>query len=158
MSNLSAGFMRERIKGNNDYILQLHYIYIESGDRMLKAVKVRHSGGFTLIELMIASAILAVLIIGVAFFFLNMINQSQTIDSATRALEISRQGLELYRTVDVGSIDPGTVIGPEIIDEDFDRYMTISSVTESPNARLVKCTVKYGTPAGSDSISLSTIF
>lgn len=124
---------------------------------MRRTVSIGYSKGFTLIELMIASAVLAVLIIGVAFFFLNMIKQSQSLDQGTRALEISRQGLELYRTVDISSLDVGTY-GPDTVDTEFFRYMTISTVTETADARLVKCTVKYGTPSGLDSISLSTIF
>ncbi len=124
---------------------------------MQKIIATKHLKGFTLIELVIASAILAVLIIGVAFFFLNMIKQSQTVDMATRALEISRQGLELYRTVDVSSMDVGTVVC-DTVDGEFIRYMRIGSVSESVQARLVESTVMYGTPAGLDSISLSTIF
>ncbi len=114
--------------------------------------------GFTLVELIIASAILAVLIIGIGLFFTALIERSDVVDSMTRALEICRQGIEEYRTLDVSGMADGTY-GPDSIDGEFARYFHISTpYSEYPDAKLVVCEVTWRGPDGPDQLTLSTIY
>lgn len=113
--------------------------------------------GFTLVEVLLASVILAILIVGVGFFFGYLIDQSDVMDDKTRALELARQGIEEMRTLDMNTIPDGTT-GPVSFDK-FDRYITVSS--PFPNlskARMVQCYVVWTGANGADSLSLSTVF
>lgn len=114
-------------------------------------------GGFTLIEVLIASVLLAVLLIGVGFFFTNIVKQSDIVDDRTRAMELSRQGLEEIRTLDVKSMSLGHSTTETI--EKFGRYFDISEVDPLyPNARNVECVVFWNGPDGPDTLRFSTIF
>jgi len=46
--------------------------------------------GFTLVEVLVASVILAILVVGIGFFFGHIIRQSDVMDDKTRALELAR--------------------------------------------------------------------
>jgi len=112
--------------------------------------------GFTLVELMIASAILAILIISVGFFLTQIIERSDMVDDMTKALELCRQGIEQYRTLDLSSMS-GSV--SDTIDGNFYRTITLSEpYTEYQDAKLVVCEVKWDGIGGRDSLSLSTIY
>ena len=125
---------------------------------MLDKISGKHGKGFTLIEVVIASVILAVILTAVGFFFSNMIKQSDIVDNRTRDLQDSRQGLEKIRTLDVASMPDGRV-GPETLESFFDRYVEVSTpYTEYLDAKLVRCVVVWDTQDGPDSISLSSIF
>jgi prepilin-type N-terminal cleavage/methylation domain-containing protein len=115
------------------------------------------SGGFTLIEVLIASVLLAVLLIGVGLFFTNIIKQSDVVDDRTRAMEIARQGLEEIRTQDILSLP----LGQSPIDtlEKFRRYYMVSGADSVyANSRLVECYVYWTDATGQDTLSFSTIF
>ncbi|MCK5116718.1 MAG: prepilin-type N-terminal cleavage/methylation domain-containing protein [Candidatus Aegiribacteria sp.] len=119
---------------------------IESDDR-----------GFTLIEVLIASLLLAIILTGIGFFFMNIIKQSDVLDDRTRGMELARQGLEEIRTLDITSMPLGRTI-PEDIDY-FHRCFEISEVDPLyPSARNVRCVVYWLGAVGSDSISFSSIF
>ena len=119
---------------------------IESGDR-----------GFTLIEVLIASLLLAIILTGIGFFFMNIIKQSDILDDRTRGMELARQGLEEIRTLDIKSFPLGRTT-PEDIDY-FHRCFEIAAVDPLyPNARNVRCVVYWISAIGSDSISFSSIF
>jgi prepilin-type N-terminal cleavage/methylation domain-containing protein len=112
--------------------------------------------GFTLVELMIASAILAILIISVGFFLTQIIERSDMVDDMTKALELCRQGIEQYRTLDLSSMS-GSV--SDTIDGNFYRTITLSEpYTEYQDAKLVVCEVEWDGIGGRDSLSLSTIY
>ncbi len=51
--------------------------------------------GFTLIEVIIASIILAIVVTGIAFFFMHIIQMSDQMDDQTRAMEICREILPM---------------------------------------------------------------
>jgi len=113
--------------------------------------------GFTLVEVLVASVILAILVVGIGFFFGHIIRQSDVMDDKTRALELAREGLENMRTVSMDTISNGT-IGPEIVGE-FSRYLIVSSPFQSLSvARLVQCMVVWTGANGPDTLSLSTVF
>jgi len=113
--------------------------------------------GFTLVELIIASVILAMLIVTVGYFFTQMIGNSDLMDQRTRALELCRQGIEQYRTIDVSALSDGTY-DLETIDE-FERDITISTpYTQYQDAKLVDCEVRWNSKNGPDSLSLSIIY
>lgn len=117
----------------------------------------RGRGGFTLVEVLISAVLLAILLVGVGFFFTNIIKQSDVVDDQTRAMELARQGLEEIRTQDVASMPTGTTT-PEEIDK-FSRYFEISQVDPIyPTARKVRCVVQWTGASGADEISFSTIF
>lgn len=119
---------------------------IESGDR-----------GFTLIEVLIASLLLAIILTGIGFFFMNIIKQSDVLDDRTRGMELARQGLEEIRTLDISSMPLGRTT-PEDIDK-FHRCFEIAEVDPLyPNARNVRCVVYWLGASDADSISFSTIF
>ncbi len=125
---------------------------------MMKKLPGGNRRGFTLVELIIAATILAMLIITIGYFFTQMISNSDTMDLRTRALELCRQGIEQYRTLDVSALSDGTY-DLETIDE-FERDITISTpYTEYPDARLVDCEVRWTSQnIGSDTLSLSIIY
>jgi prepilin-type N-terminal cleavage/methylation domain-containing protein len=124
---------------------------------MMKIQIDRSTKGFTMIELLIASLLLAVLISGIGLFFLNIVKQSDVMDDRTRAMELARQGLEEIRTQDIGSMSLGRTT-PVDIDE-FHRCFEIAEVDPLyPNARDVRCVVYWIGASGADSISFSTIF
>lgn len=101
--------------------------------------------------------ILAILVVGIGFFFGHIIRQSDVMDDKTRALELAREGLENMRTVSMDTISNGT-IGPEIVGE-FSRYLIVSSPFQSLSvARLVQCMVVWTGANGPDTLSLSTVF
>jgi len=113
--------------------------------------------GFTLVEILIAAVILAILLIGIGFFFANMITQSDVMDDRTRALELCQQGLENLRTQNVSSLPDGQASEDTV--EKYQREVLISTpYSQYPNAKLVTCRVGWDTPDGVDSVSLSTIY
>ena len=120
--------------------------------------RLRRAGrqGFTLVELVIASAILALLVIGVGLFMTQIIEKSDMMDDMTKALELCRQGIEEARTMDLNGMS-----GPlaDTVDGDFYRTLSISTpYTEYQDANLVVCEVKWNGIGGPDSLSLSTIY
>ncbi len=117
----------------------------------------RNRNGFTLVEVLIASLILAILVVGIGFFFGYIIKQSDVMDDKTQALELARQGLENLRTMELDTVPDGT-IGPEVL-EKFSRYFIVSSpFTMLSTARLVQCRVVWVGAQGADTLSLSTVF
>jgi prepilin-type N-terminal cleavage/methylation domain-containing protein len=113
--------------------------------------------GFTLVEVTLAAVILAVILIGLGFFFANIINQSTKVEDKSQALQFARQGLEEVRTLDITGLPLGRT-GPEDLG-DYDRFFEVSTVDPLlPNARLVRCIVTWDGISGADSISFSTIF
>ena len=113
--------------------------------------------GFTLVEVVIASVILAIVLLSLGFFFANVIDQSTKVDNMSKALQYARQGLEEIRTQDITAMPLGRS-GPEFLG-DFDRYFEISMVDSLiMNAREVRCIVTWSSQYGLDSLSFSTIF
>jgi len=113
--------------------------------------------GFTLVELIIASVILAMLIITIGYFFTQMISNSDVMDQKTRALELCREGIEQYRTLDVSSWSDGNY-GLETIEE-FEREFTLSTPYSSyPDAKLVMCEVRWTGANGPETVSLSMLY
>jgi prepilin-type N-terminal cleavage/methylation domain-containing protein len=113
--------------------------------------------GFTLVEVLLASVILGIIIVGIGFFFGYMIKQSTIMDDKTQALELSRQGIEEMRTADFDTIADGS-IGPVDFDK-FSRYIVVSSpIVGLSEARLVQSMVVWSGAQGSDTLTLSTIF
>ncbi len=113
--------------------------------------------GFTLIEVVIASIILAIVVTGIAFFFMHIIQLSDQMDDQGKGLEICREGLEALRTQDILSITDGWQ-SPNVTIEGFTRSIWIDTPDSSyPEAKLVKCRVTWTGVAGDDSLSLSTI-
>lgn len=114
-------------------------------------------GGFTLVEVLIASLILAILVVGIGGFFGHIIKQSVIMDDKTQALEIARMGIEEMRSVSMDTVADGSM-GPEVTDK-FSKYVIVSSPFPLlSNARLVQCLVVWTGADGSDSLSLSTVF
>jgi prepilin-type N-terminal cleavage/methylation domain-containing protein len=114
-------------------------------------------GGFTLIEVLIASVLMAILLVSVGFFFTNIIKQSDVVDDQTRAMELARQGLEEIRTQDILSLPLGQSSIEDI--EKFSRYFEVSGVDSLyPNARCIQCVVYWSGASGADTLSFSTIF
>jgi len=113
--------------------------------------------GFTLVEVLIASVILVILLLGIGLFFSNMITQSDMMDNKTRALELCQQGLEEIRLQNVSGLPDG--VAEEDTVETYHREVLISTpYSEYPNAKLVTCRVDWTTPDGVDSVSLRTIY
>lgn len=114
-------------------------------------------GGFTLIELLVASVILAILIVSLGYFITQMIENSNKMDDKTRALELCRQGLEQCRTIDL--VTGVTTENITLAELDLVREMTVSDYSvEYSEAKLVVCKVTWDTSAGSESVTLSTVF
>jgi prepilin-type N-terminal cleavage/methylation domain-containing protein len=112
--------------------------------------------GFTLVELMIASAILAILIISIGFFLTQIIERSDMVDDMTKALELCRQGIEQYRTLDLNTMPASA---SDTINGEFWRTITIEEpYAEYEDAKLVVCEVTWEGIGGLDSLSLSTIY
>ncbi len=113
--------------------------------------------GFTLVEVIIASVILAIVVTGIAAFFMHIIKVSEQMDDQGRAIEICREGIEYLRTQDVVSMSDGWQSPPETVDG-FTRSIWVDTpYDEYPEAKHVRCRVTWVGPAGSDSLSLSTI-
>ncbi|MBD3369209.1 prepilin-type N-terminal cleavage/methylation domain-containing protein [Candidatus Fermentibacteria bacterium] len=125
--------------------------------RMLMNARLIKAGGFTLVELMIASVILALLLTSIGLFFGNMIEQSDKMDDMTRALELCQQGLEEFRTEDVHTLPDG-VVQTDTVDK-FTREIILGTPDPSiPSARTVKCRLGWTGAGGPDSTSLTTIY
>ncbi len=117
----------------------------------------RGKRGFTLVELIIAAVILAIVMSGIAFFFLHIIKLSDKMDDQARALELCRDGIEKLRTEDVEILPDGWQT-PETV-EGFTRRIWIDTpYAEYPEAKLVMCRVNWYGAEGADSLDLSTIF
>lgn len=115
------------------------------------------SGGFTLVELVIASILLAIVVTGIAFFFLHIIRLSDQVDDQTRALEICREGIEMLRTQDVLAMDDGWQASETV--GQFTRAIWIDTPYPTyPEAKHVLCRITWNGAEGADSVSLSTIF
>lgn len=120
-------------------------------------LKGREEGGFTIVEVIIAAILLAIVVTGIAFFFMHMIKLSDRMDDQTRALEICREGIEMLRTEDVLSMDDGWQTAVNI--EGFTRRIWIDTpYSEYPEAKHVMCRVNWTGVEGADSLDLSTIF
>jgi len=125
----------------------------------MNVLRSRRKGGsgFTLIEVIIASIILAIVVTGIAAFFMHIIKISDQMDDQGRAIEICREGIEHARTQDVVSMDDGWQTPSETVDM-FTRSIWIDTpYSEYPEAKHVRCRVTWTGVAGADSISLSTI-
>lgn len=123
-----------------------------------RAVYRKRKGGFTLMEVVIAALILAIVITGIAAFFMHIINASDSMDDRTRALELCREGIENLRTQDVVSMSDGWQSPPVVIDK-FTRDIEIGTpYTEYPEAKLIECRVTWTGIDGADTLSLGTIF
>ncbi len=123
---------------------------------MKRTVRNQKRGGFTLIEVLITSVILAVLLTGVGFFFTNIIKQSDIVDDRTQAMELARQGLEEISTLDVTSMGIG-LTSPDTLGR-FARCFDISVYDPLyPNARLVQCIVSWTGASGDETFSFTTI-
>lgn len=117
----------------------------------------RGGRGFTLIEIVIASIILAIVVTGIAAFFMHIIKMSDQMDDQGRAIEVCREGIEYVRTQDVVSMDDGWQTPFETVDM-FTRSIWIDTpYSEYPEAKHIRCRVTWTGAAGADSISLSTI-
>lgn len=114
-------------------------------------------GGFTLVELLVASVILAMLIVSLGYFITTMIDNSNKIDDKTKALELCRQGIERCRTEDLST---GTTTENIILAEiTYTRALTVSDYSvEYPEAKLIVCQVIWNSAGVSESVSLSTVF
>ncbi len=112
--------------------------------------------GFTIIEVVIASIILAIVVTGIAAFFMHIIKMSDQMDDQSRAMEICREGIETLRTLDVVAMSDGWQPASTI--EGFTRAVWVDTpYSEYPEAKHVRCRVIWMGAAGADSISLSTI-
>ncbi len=112
---------------------------------------------FTLIEIVIASIILAIVVTGIAAFFMHIVSMSDRMDDQGRAIEICREGIETLRTQDILSMDDGWQPVSETV-EGFTTSIWIDTpYDEYPEAKHVKCRVTWSGAAGADSLSLSTI-
>ncbi len=117
----------------------------------------REEGGFTIVEVIIAAILLAIIVTGIAFFFMHMIKLSDRMDDQTRALEICREGIEMLRTEDVLSMSDGWQ--PAVSVEGFTRRIWIDTpYSQYPEAKHVMCRVNWTGVEGADSLDLSTIF
>ena len=113
--------------------------------------------GFTMVEVLIASLLLAIILTGIGFFFMNIVKQSDIVDDRTKGMELARQGLEEIRTQDILSMSLGRTT-PEDIDK-FHRCFEIALADALyPTARNVRCVVYWLVASGADSLSFSTIF
>ena len=114
-------------------------------------------GGFTLVELLVASVILAILIVGLGYFISSMIENSNKIDDQTKALELCRQGLEQCRTEDLSA---GTTSENITLAEiTYTRNLTVSDYSvEYSEAKLIVCEVTWNSSGASETVSLSTVF
>ena len=114
--------------------------------------------GFTLVEVLLAALILALLLVGIGMFFTNIIKQSDIVDDRTRGMELARQGLEEIRTLDILSMPLGQS-STEDIDGRFFRYFDLSVFDPLyPNARQIDCVVYWTGAAGVDTVSFSSVF
>lgn len=112
--------------------------------------------GFTIIEVVIASIILAIVITGIAAFFMHIVKMSDQMDDQGRAIELCREGIENLRTQDILAMSDGWQT-PETI-EMFTRNAWIDTpYSEYPEAKHVRCRITWTGIAGADSLSLSTI-
>lgn len=126
-------------------------------DNMKETVRKYQKGGFTLVEVVITSLILAILLTGIGFFFTNIIKQSDIIDDRTQAMELARQGLEELSTLDITSMALGMTT-PDTLGR-FERRFDISVYDVLyPNARHVQCIISWIGAGGNESFSFSTIF
>jgi prepilin-type N-terminal cleavage/methylation domain-containing protein len=124
---------------------------------MKGTVKKYGGGGFTLVEVLITSILLAILLTGVGFFFTNIIKQSDIVDDRTQAMELARQGLEEISTLDVTSMGIGLTT-PDTLGR-FARCFDISVYDPLyPNARLVQCIISWTGASGAQTFSFSKIF
>ncbi len=125
-------------------------------ETMMGTVSKYREGGFTLVEVVITSLILAILLTGVGVFFTNIIKQSDIVDARTQAMELARQGLEEIRTLDVASMALGLTT-PDTLGY-YERRFDISVFDILyPNARLVECIVSWTGSSGYETFSFSTI-
>lgn len=123
-----------------------------------KNVQNRFSSGFTLLEVVIASIILAIIVTGIAFFFMNIIQMSDQMDNQARALELCREGIEELRTQDVVSMSDGWQT-PAVTIDMYTREIWVDTFNATyPEAKHIRCRVTWTGAEGADSLSLSTIY
>jgi prepilin-type N-terminal cleavage/methylation domain-containing protein len=125
----------------------------------MQKVKIKRKGdrGFTLVEVVIASILLAIVVTGIAFFFMHMIKLSDQMDDQTKALEICREGIEMLRTQNVVSMADGWQTAETVAG--FTRRVWIDTpYVQYPEAKHVLCRVSWNGVNGPDSLDLSTIF
>ena len=124
---------------------------------MTGRLRLSDQGGFTLVELLVASVILAILIVGMGYFITTMIDNSNKIDDQTKALELCRQGLEQCRTLELSN---GTTSEDITLAEiTYTRVLTVSDYSvEYSEAKLIICGVTWTSSGASESVTLSTVF
>lgn len=114
-------------------------------------------GGFTLVELLVSSVILAVLIVSLGYFITQMVDNSNRVDDKTKALELCRQGLEQCRTIELAT--GVTSVDIALGGITYTRELTVSDYSvEYSEAKLVVCKVTWSGSGASESVTLTTVF
>ena len=123
-----------------------YQVFVKGGER-----------AFTLIEIVIASVILAIVVTGIAAFFMHIVSMSDQMNDQGVAIEMCREGIEALRTQDVVSMSDGWQT-PPVTTDGFTRQIWVDTpYALYPEAKHVRCRITWTGAAGADSVSLSTI-
>lgn len=112
--------------------------------------------GFTLLELLVSSIILAIGILGLAALFPAAMRSTLLTRQNTQAVEICQATIEYLRTLPITSeeLEEGTH-GPDTIDSKFVRTYTVTDNHPATNMKFVEVTVSWQQVGGSGGLNHS---
>ena len=101
----------------------------------------KSAGGFSLVEVLIAAAILGVVLLAIAGLFSTGYSNVGAAGRRTKALELAKQKMEQLRD---GSFPPSTVGSPEIVEGIYNRSWTVDPIAGAPSqVATVRVTVAW---------------
>ncbi len=112
--------------------------------------------GFTLLELLVSSLILAIGVIGLAAIFPAAMRSTLLTRQNTQAIEICQATIEYLRSLPITAdeLEEGTH-GPDTIDTKFVRTYSVTNDHPATNMKLIEVTVTWQQQGGAGGIEHS---
>lgn len=118
-------------------------------------MSMRNERGFTLVEVMVAMAILVTVVLGMLSVYKSGFFITQQAGDRTQALNFAQQVIEEKR-IDTVNLTAGVTSGVSVADYTYKVNITDVSTADYPDLYQVAVTVDYITPGGSKKVSLTT--
>ena len=100
----------------------------------------KSAGGFSLVEVLIAAAILGVVLLAIAGLFSTGYSNVGAAGRRTKAVELAKQKMEQLRD---GSFPPSTAGSPEIVEGIYNRSWTVAVAGAPSQVATVRVTVAW---------------
>ena len=133
---------------------------MNSGFNQEKGLLPNSPAGFTLLEVLLAIAILSVALLAMATLTGSIIGYNQLADQTTTATTLAQDKIEELKNTSYDSISPGTEPGIDASGNAggiYDRETIASDDTPAPNMKTIEVKVKWDWKGDTHNVHLRTI-